>query len=190
MAGQYPGAGFSGIPSPTGPPGAPQSPGELAGQLVAKGTTVIARLMQRGMRGELIKSAWFQAFRNSPDQFMTVAYIIVAVLALLMAYGGALFGAIVYLALWAALAYVFFAIGTLRAHKLVAYGIGYGGAAIALLGAVQPAMLLVSLSSYSLTSIKVGLVFEIAIAAITASVLGAFGFLVGKEIKRLSTTPF
>ena len=181
--GPYPGQPTPGFP---GQPGAPQSPSELASNLVAKGGSFLTQLMQRGMRGELIKQPWFQAFRQSPDQFMLISYGVVALLALLFAFTTGIFGSILSLVLWAALAYVFFAIGTLKAHKLAANGIGYGGAVIALLGTISPISLLIDLSQYNAASFGIGLVISIIVSVITAGLLGLFDFLVSKEIKRLS----
>jgi len=183
--GAYPGQPTPGFPG-AGQPGAPQSPSELASNLVAKGGSFLTQLMQRGMRGELIKQPWFQAFRQSPDQFMMISFGVVALLALLFAFTTGIFGSILSLALWGALAYVFFAIGTLKAHKLAANGIGYGGAVIALLGTINPITLLIDLSKYNAASFGIGLVISIIVSVITAGLLGLFGFLVSKEIKRLS----
>lgn len=183
--GAYPGQPSPGFPG-AGQPAAPQSPSELASNLVAKGGSFLTQLMQRGMRGELIKQPWFQAFRQSPDQFMMISFGVVALLALLFAFTAGIFGSILSLALWGALAYVFFAIGTLKAHKLAANGIGYGGAVIALLGTISPISLLIDLSQYNAASFGIGLVISIIVSVITAGVLGLFGFLVSKEIKRLS----
>ncbi len=198
--GPYPGAGQPnpgfGQPNPGfGAPGfpgtaAPQSPGELASNLIGKGNTFLTRLMQRGMQGELIKAPWFQAFRQSPDQFMMISYIVVALLVLLLSYGGGLIGSVLSLAFWAALAYTFFAIGTLKAHKWVANGIGYGGAAIALVGVIDPITALIDFSDYAPASLGLRLGVNIAISVIVAAVLGLAGYLVTKEIKRLTTNPF
>lgn len=200
---QHPAGGFGGPPPQSGPlyplgpypanpgPGAtPQSPAELASNLIGKGNTFLTRLMQRGMQGELIKAPWFQAFRQSPDQFMLISYIVVAVLVLLLSYGGGLIGSVLSLAFWAGLAYTFFAIGTLKAHKWVANGIGYGGAAIALVGTIDPITALVDFSDYAPTSLGLRLGVNIAISVIVAAVLGLAGYLVNKEIKRLTTNPF
>lgn len=210
---QHPAGGFGGPPPQSGPlyplgpyPGAaqpnpgfgqpnpghatPQSPGELASNLIGKGNSFLTRLMQRGMQGELIKAPWFQAFRQSPDQFMLISYIVVALLVLLLSYGGGLIGSVLSLAFWAALAYTFFAIGTLKAHKWVANGIGYGGAAIALVGTIDPITALIDFSDYAPTSLGLRLGVNIAISVIVAAVLGLAGYLVNKEIKRLTTNPF
>lgn len=191
--GPYPGAAQPN-PGPAAPgfpsPAAPQSPGELASNLIGKGNTFLTRLMQRGMQGELIKAPWFQAFRQSPDQFMLISYIVVAVLVLLLSYGGGLIGSVLSLAFWAGLAYTFFAIGTLKAHKWVANGIGYGGAAIALVGTIDPITALIDFSEYAPTSLGLRLGVNIAISVIVAAVLGLAGYLVNKEIKRLTTNPF
>lgn len=194
--GPYPGAGqpHPGFAAPGFPGGAgpttPQSPGELASNLIGKGNTFLTRLMQRGMQGELIKAPWFQAFRQTPDQFMMISYIVVALLVLLLSYGGGLIGSVLSLAFWAALAYTFFAIGTLKAHKWVANGIGYGGAAIALVGTIDPITALIDFSDYAPTSLGLRLGVNIAIAVIVAAVLGLGGYLVNKEIKRLTANPF
>ncbi|MFL0243260.1 hypothetical protein [Mycobacterium sp. SMC-17] len=184
-----PGFAASGFPGAAGPT-TPQSPGELASNLIGKGNTFLTRLMQRGMQGELIKAPWFQAFRQSPDQFMLISYIVVAVLVLLLSYGGGLIGSVLSLAFWAGLAYTFFAIGTLKAHKWVANGIGYGGAAIALVGTIDPITALIDFSDYAPTSLGLRLGVNIAISVIVAAVLGLAGYLVNKEIKRLTTNPF
>lgn len=185
-----PGFGAPGFPGAADPTAPPQSPGALASDLIGKGNSFLTRLMQRGMQGELIKAPWFQAFRQSPDQFMLISYIVVALLVLLLSYGGGLIGSVLSLAFWAALAYTFFAIGTLKAHKWVANGIGYGGAAIALVGTIDPITALIDFSDYAPTSLGLRLGFNIAIAVIVAAVLGLTGYLVNKEIKRLTTNPF
>nr|QGW61142.1 hypothetical protein ICEMyc226_00110 [Mycolicibacterium sp.] len=184
-----PGFGAPGYPGAAGSAG-PQSPGALASDLIGKGNSFLTRLMQRGMQGELIKAPWFQAFRQSPDQFMLISYIVVALLVLLLSYGGGLIGSVLSLAFWAALAYTFFAIGTLKAHKWVANGIGYGGAAIALVGIIDPITALIDFSEYAPTSLGLRLGFNIAISVVVAAVLGLAGYLVNKEIKRLATNPF
>lgn len=89
------------------------------------GENVVTRLLDRGMRGELIQQPWFQKFRaESPDQFVYISY------------GGGLFVSIVLTLipsmfvstvlsdlLWLAIGYLYLALGTKLAHQFLVFGI-------------------------------------------------------------------
>lgn len=190
---QYPPAGpYPGQPDPQ-QPGQVQSPLAAANAALAKGGSFITRLIHRGMYGELIKNPWFQQTRQqSPDQFVYIGFGIGVVFALILGQIGGLIGDILTLAMWAGLAYTFFAIGTKKAVQFVAYGICgigavlYGGGA--LLGFLAWSQLSSSpyMSGLGGSSIGTIILLQSISSAVFAVVLGWAGITVHRTIKKLS----
>lgn len=181
-------------PGQPGPqqPGPVQSPLQAANSALAKGGSFITRLIQRGMYGELIKNPWFQQTRQQkPDPFIYVGFVIGIVVALLMAQLGGLIGDILALVAWAALAYVFFAVGTKKAVQFVAYGICTVGPAIYFWGAFLGFATWSQLTSSPYVSgVGSGIGAIILLQAISNTVFGVAmiwaGVTVHRTIKRLS----
>jgi hypothetical protein len=171
----------------------PQSPLGAANNALAKGGSFIARLIHRGMYGELIKNPWFQQTRQqSPDQFVYIGFGIGVVLALILGQIGGLIGDILTLAMWAGLAYTFIAIGTKKAVQFVAYGICgigavlYGGGA--LLGFLAWSQLSSSPYMSGLGSSGIGtiILLQSISSTVFAVVLAWAGITVHRTIKKLS----
>ncbi|WP_241473880.1 hypothetical protein [Mycolicibacterium neoaurum] len=173
-------------------PGPVQSPLQAANSALAKGGSFITRLIQRGMYGELIKNPWFQQTRQQkPDPFIYVGFVIGIVVALLMAQLGGLIGDILALVAWAALAYVFFAVGTKKAVQFVAYGICTVGPAIYFWGAFLGFATWSQLTSSPYVSgVGSGIGAIILLQAISNTVFGVAmiwaGITVHRTIKKLS----
>ncbi|TXH15589.1 MAG: hypothetical protein E6R06_32710 [Mycobacterium sp.] len=191
QAGPY--AGQSGQQPPGPQPGQVQSPLQAANSALAKGGSFIARLIQRGMYGELIKNPWFQQTRQqSPDQFVYIGFGIGVVLALILGQIGGLIGDVLTLAMWAGLAYTFFAVGTKKAVQFVAYGICgigavlYGGGA--LLGFLAWSQLTSSpyMSGLGGSSIGTVILLQSIASTVFAVLLGWAGVTVHRTIKKLS----
>jgi hypothetical protein len=190
---QYPPAGpYPGQPDPQ-QPGPVQSPLGAANAALAKGGSFIARLIQRGMYGELIKNPWFQQTRQqSPDQFVYIGFGIGVVLALLLGQiGGGLIGDLLTLAIWSGLAYTFFAIGTKKAVQFVAYGICIVGPVLYLWGAIFGLLTWSELASSPYASLggsSIGIIILVQsiASAVFAALLIWAGVTVHRTIKKLS----
>ncbi|QIV79497.1 hypothetical protein [Mycolicibacterium frederiksbergense] len=191
QAGPFPGQPAGQPPGPQ--PGQVQSPLQAANSALAKGGSFIARLIQRGMYGELIKNPWFQQTRQqSPDQFVYIGFGIGVVLALILGQIGGLIGDLLTLAMWAGLAYTFFAVGTKKAVQFVAYGICgigavlYGGGA--LLGFLAWSQLTSSpyMSGLGGSSIGTVILLQSITSTVFAVLLGWAGITVHRTIKKLS----
>lgn len=190
---QYPPAGpYSGQPDPQGP-GPVQSPLSAANAALAKGGSFIARLIQRGMYGELIKNPWFQQTRQqSPDQFVYIGFGIGVILSLIVGQLPGVLGAVFTLALWAGIAYTFFAIGTKKAVQWVAYGIcGIGfllNAGAAVLGLLAWSSINSSpyMSGMATTSVTTTIIVEMVLCVVCAALFAWVGITVHRTIKKLT----
>lgn len=182
-------------PEAPGPqqPGQVQSPLQAANSALAKGGSFITRLIQRGMYGELIKNPWFQQTRQqSPDPFVYISFGVGVILSLIVGQLPGVLGAVFTLALWAGIAYTFFAIGTKKAVQWVAYGIcGVGfllNAAGAVLGLLAWSSLNSSpyMSGMATSSVTTMLFVEIILGVVCAAVFAWVGITVHRTIKKLS----
>lgn len=190
---QYPPAGpYPGQPDPQ-QPGPAQSPLGAANAALAKGGSFIARLIHRGMYGDLIKNPWFQQTRQqSPDQIIYIGFGIGVVLALILGQvGGGLIGDLLTLAIWSGLAYTFFAVGTKKAVQFVAYGICIVGPALYLWGAVFGLLTWSELASSPYASLggsSIGIIILVQsiASAVFAALLIWVGITVHRTIKKLS----
>ncbi|MGV0715513.1 hypothetical protein ABQE93_08920 [Mycolicibacterium sp. XJ662] len=92
----------------------------------------IQRLMQRGVRGELIRHPRFQDMRQrNPDPFVYVSYAVGVVLSLLLSLIPSSFVVTVLTTmLWIGVGYLYFALGTKLAHQFVLFGICLVGALV------------------------------------------------------------
>lgn len=183
-----PGPGATPPPPPgfgaTPPP--PQSPKDAANALLAKGNSFISRLMMRGIRGELIRAPWFQSFRHhNPDQFVYVGYGIGVLLAIVFGLLPGIAGSVASLAVWAVLAYLFFAIGTLKAHQFIAYGICGVGVTLCALSALFAVTTFIDLSSLHLAGTALILLISLVVTVITGAILAWVGISVHRGIKEL-----
>ncbi|WP_160110913.1 hypothetical protein [Mycolicibacterium houstonense] len=194
-----------GAPTPGGyPPNPPgpqnpysangaQSPMEAANALLSKSNSFIAQLMSRGIRGELLRQPWFQKWRQTPqqsDQFIYLTYaggILLAIMFGLLGSIGTIFG----LAIGIGLCYLYFALGTKKAHQFIAYGICGVGVVLSLISILFTVAALVDLSSipYSTGSLMLRLLFGLGITVITAAILGYVGIQVHRGIQRMSSPP-
>lgn len=175
-------------PPPNGyGPNASQNPVEAANALLAKGSSLISKLMYRGIRGELIRQPWFVNFRQqSPDQFVYITYGIGVFLALLMGMLGVI-GTVITDVIFAGLIYLYFALGTKLAHQFVAYGICGVGAVLALLSALYTVATFFDLASLHLAGYAVMLLLSLAVTVVSGLALAYIGFQVHRGIQRLSS---
>ncbi|MCV6998858.1 hypothetical protein H7J34_01440 [Mycolicibacterium alvei] len=170
--------------NPYGPGQPTQSPSEMANALLSKGNSFISRLMIRGSNGELLQQPWFQNFRRqSPDTFVYVAYGIAIVLSLVLSTAGFI-GTIISDAIWVAVIYAFFAIGTKLAHQFIAYGIGAVGAVLSLLSALYTVSVLIDFASIRFAGTTMTLIFSLVVTLISGAVLAFIGIQVHREIKK------
>lgn len=176
-------------PPPNGyGPNAAQNPMEAANALLAKGNSLISKLMYRGIRGELIRAPWFVNFRQqSPDQFVYVTYGIGLFVALVMSLLPGFVGTLITDVIFAGLIYVYFALGTKLAHQFVAYGICGVGAVLALLRALYNVATFFDLASLHLAGYAIGVLLSLAVTVISGLVLAYIGFQVYRGIQRLSS---
>ncbi|WP_196808324.1 tetraspanin family protein [Mycobacterium sp. URHD0025] len=185
-------------PNPSGPQNpysanGAQSPMEAANALLSKSNSFIAQLMSRGIRGELIRQPWFQKWRQTPqqaDQFVYITYAAGIVLALLFGLMGAV-GTILALGVGIGLCYLYFALGTKKAHQFIAYGICVVGVVLALLSILFTVAALVDLSSlrYSTGGIMLALLFSLGVTVLAGAILAYIGIQVHRGIQRMSSPP-
>ena len=175
------------------PPGQVQSPLQAANSALAKGGSFISRLIQRGMYGELIKNPWFQQTRvQNPDQFVYLSFGVGVILSLIVGQLPGVLGAVFTLALWAGIAYTFFAIGTKKAVQWVAYGICGVGFLLNAGGAVLGLLAWSSLNSspymsgMATSSVTTMLLVEVVLGVVCAALFAWVGITVHRTIKKLS----
>jgi hypothetical protein len=190
---QFPPPPHQGYTGAQSPPQAPygntsQNPMDAANALLAKGNSLITRLMSRGIRGELIRQPWFLNFRdNSADQFVYVTYGIGLFLALVMSLMPGFIGTLLTDLVFAGLIYLYFALGTKLAHQFVAYGICGVGAVLALLRALYNVATIFDLASVHLAGYALGVLISAAITVVSGLVLAYIGLQVHRAIQRLSS---
>jgi hypothetical protein len=196
--GYGPGAAFPPPPHQGYPTGAPvppqnpygpstsQNPVDAANALLAKGNSLIERLMGRGIRGELIRAPWFLNFRHqSPDQFVYLTYGVGLLLAIVFSLLPGVVATIITDLIWAGLIYTYFALGTKLAHQFVAYGVGAVGAVLALLSALYTGATFVDLASMNFAGTAVLMLISLGAEVISAAVLAYIGLQVHHGIQRL-----
>jgi len=167
---------------------ATQNPMEAANALLAKGNSLISKLMYRGIRGELIRQPWFVNFRQqSPDQFVYITYGIGLFLAIVMSLLPGFIGTLMTDLIFAGLIYLYFALGTKLAHQFVAYGICGVGAVLALLRALYNVATFFDLASLHLAGYAVGVLLSLAVTVVSGLILAYIGFQVYRGIQRLSS---
>jgi hypothetical protein len=110
----------------------------------------IQRLMQRGVRGELFRQSWFHDFRQrNPDPFVYISFAIGVVISLLLLLIPSSFViTVLSMALWGAIGYLYFALGTKLAHQFTLFGICLVGGLV-MLARVLSAMVALSLRTGS-----------------------------------------
>lgn len=167
-----------------------QNPKDAASEMLAKGKSLISRLMLRGIRGELIPQPWFQNLRRqSADQFVYITYAVGFALSLVLALAPGVIGTVITDIIWAGMIFVFFAVGTKLAHQFVAYGICAVGTVLMLISALYTITTFIDLASlHYFAGTTVMLVFSLAVTVISGAVLGYIGVQVRREIERLSPT--
>lgn len=168
------------------PPGAPPTTADV-GALLAKGGSFIANLMQRGIRGELIRQPAFQNMRRqNPDQIVYVSYGVGLLFSLVLGALPGLIGTLFSDALWVGVAYVLFAVGNKRAHQFVAYGIGLVGAVLFLISLLFTVAAFVDLASLNLAGAALTLVLGGIVTLVSGIALAYLGIQVHREIQRMS----
>ena len=169
-------------------PNATQNPMDAANALLAKGNSLISKLMYRGIRGELIRQPWFVNFRQqSPDQFVYITYGIGLFLALVMSLLPGFIGTLITDVIFAGLIYLYFALGTKLAHQFVVYGICGAGAVLAFLRALYNVATFFDLASVHLAGYALGVLISAAITVVSGLVLAYIGFQVYRGVQRLSS---
>jgi hypothetical protein len=176
------------IPPPHGyGPNTSQNPMEAANALLAKGNSLITRLMYRGIRGELIRQPWFANIRQqSADPFVYITYGVGLLLAVVFALVPGVIGTIITDLVWAGLICLYFALGTKLAHQFIAYAICAVGAGLALLSALYTVTTLIDLLSLHLAGTAALLVIGLAVTVASGIVLAYVGVQVHRGIQRLS----
>jgi hypothetical protein len=167
-----------------------QNPRDAANEMLAKGKSLISRLMLRGIRGELIRQPWFQNLRRqSADQFVYITYAVGFVLSLVLALAPGVIGTIITDMIWAGMIFVFFAVGTKLAHQFVAYGICAVGTVLAVIGALYTITTFIDLASlHYFAGTTIMLVFSLAVTVISGAALAYIRVQVHREIQRMSAT--
>jgi hypothetical protein len=177
-------------PPPNGyGPNATQNPMDAANALLAKGNSLISKLMYRGIRGELIRQPWFLNYRQqSADQFVYITYGIGLFLALVASLLPGFIGTLITDVIFAGLIYLYFALGTKLAHQFVAYGICAVGAVLALLRALYNVATIFDLASVPyMAGYAIGVLVSLAITVVSGLILAYIGFQVYRGIQRLSS---
>ena len=168
------------------PQGPPPSPAEMANAALAKGNSLIEQLMARGVRGELIKQAWFQGWRGQSG-LVYGSFGVALVLCLIMTAVPGVVGVVLTDIIWAALIYLYFAIGNKLAHQFIAYGVCLVGAVLALLSALYSAATLVYLMSLGFVSTAVLSIITVVLSAVSGVALAYIGWRVRAAIKRFQS---
>jgi hypothetical protein len=120
------------VAMPVQPPVAPAYGGY---QPVAPKDTFVTRLVERGIRGELFRQPWFHNLRaTQPDTFVYVSYGVGVLVTVLLSLIPSTFVATLLTdALWATVAYLYFALGTKLAHQFLLWGICVVGGIVMLM---------------------------------------------------------
>lgn len=119
----------------TQPPSGPNPPPFYSPYWLARIDAMVSRLMERGIRGELFRQPWFHDIRGrSPDPFVYSTYAGGVVLSLLLELmiPSLLLSTVLTAALWLAIGYLYFAVGTKLAHLFLQFGICAVGALVML----------------------------------------------------------
>jgi hypothetical protein len=160
---------------------------EAANALLAKGNSLITRLMYRGIRGELIRQPWFANIRQqSADPFVYITYGVGLLLAVVFALMPGIIGTIITDLVWAGLIYLYFALGAKLAHQFIAYAICAVGAVLALLSALYTVTTLIDLLSLGFAGTAALLVIGLVVTVVSGIVLAYIGVQVRRGIQRLS----
>ena len=151
--------------------------------------TFVTRLVERGVRGELLRQPWFQQWRaTQPDVVVFVSFAVAFVLTGLFWLIGSNFVAdLLTVGLWAGVAYLYFALGTRLSHQFLLWGICLAGGVSMLLRVI---LLLVGGRTMfwfhgwgdPLPVYILNVLLDIAVAA----ALGYVGIQMNREIAKLS----
>ncbi|UXA19082.1 hypothetical protein [Mycobacterium sp. SMC-4] len=119
----YPAAASS---TPVGGPTIPSYPAAPARD------SFVQRLMQRGVRGELIRQPWFQDLRQkNPDPSVYVSYAAAVLISLMMLIIPSSFVITVFTtSLWVGVGFLYLALGTKLAHQFLLFGVCLVGALV------------------------------------------------------------
>jgi hypothetical protein len=186
-------AGWGQSSYPTTQPSAPERPAYSSHSSMDAKDSIVTRLMEKGMRGELFQQPWFQKFRNeSPDQFVFISYASAILLSfLLLMIPSTFICTVTTSALWFGIGYLYLALGTKIAHQFFEFGICLIGALVMLVQVWSVVSALSINSNFArLTGIGVEptavLVLALLLNIAVAAVLVYVGFQVHREIQRLS----
>ncbi|MCV7044741.1 hypothetical protein H7J08_08635 [Mycobacterium frederiksbergense] len=108
----------------------------------------VVRLMQRGVRGELLRQPWFHDLRHrNPDPFVYISFAVGVVFSLMLfVIPSSFVVTVLSTSLWAGIGYLYFALGTRLAHQFLLFGICLVG------GLVMAARALSSMVALSVSS--------------------------------------
>lgn len=156
----------------------------------------VQRLMERGVRGELIRQPWFQNLRNhsaSPLVISTYAgaFVVSVILGIIP---GVFFPTLLNAGLWGLVGFLFFAVGTKLAHQFIMFGICLVGA---LKMALQTLSILYTLAAgrglfgywVSYFEPMAFLILSLLLSTAIAGFLIYVGLQVNKGVQRLSAPP-
>ena len=187
-------------PSPPPPPRSAEQPRPSAAAARAANDAAMsfmARLLLRGMRGELIRQDWFQNVRRqNADKFVLGTFGAAVIIVLALQFGiepggwGSLIAAVVLkYPVWIALGFIYVAVGTKLSHQFLLWGVCLGGALVAVwsvfstLRAMRAAHAVNSMLGVQV--IPTGyLIFMLIVHAVMAVVFGYLGVLVYRAINR------
>lgn len=99
--------------------------------------TFVTRLVEKGVRGELLRQPWFFQLRaTQPDVVVFVSFAVAFVLSgLLFLISSNFVADLLTIGLWTGVAYLYFALGTRLSHQFLLWGISLAGG-ISMLGRV------------------------------------------------------
>lgn len=168
-----------GVPPATGyPPPAPRE-------------SFVHQLMQRGVRGELLRQPWFHDMRQrNPEPFVYVTYAVGVVVGLvLLVIPSSFVVTVLSTSLWVGIGYLYFALGTKFAHQFLLFGVCLVGGLVMAARALS-AMVGLSVSSGRYYGFRyesvVELMFVLLINLAGVAAFAYIGVQVFRGIQRMS----
>lgn len=197
---------FGGGASSPGPLGLPQqSPGPYGvPPSPPRKESFVKRLMERGVRGELIRQPWFQSMRaNSADTFVIATYgggfvisIMLWTIYFMPPWPGLFVPTLLNVAWWGLIGYFFFAVGSKLAHRFIMFGICLVGGLVMILGVFSRLWTvfgLLTLSEYLHPDFYVPMLISAVLSLLLCAAVAGFLIYVGLQVyqgvQRLSAPP-
>ncbi|WP_163742300.1 hypothetical protein [Mycolicibacterium fallax] len=184
---QYPVA-----PQPTGPQYPVGSPHPTAPQQPAAARpndTIVTRLVESGVRGQLIRQPWFQNLRASnADLAVYVSFGVGVVLTgIFSLIPSGFVSDFLIVGLWAGLAYLYLALGTKLSHQFLLWGICVAGGVVTVLKVLSGFSTLTFGTWFGLYRDPLVVVFlDMLLNVAVALALGYLGMQMHREIAKLS----